>query len=109
MSKVCPLTTLAIPRILYYYFNLAICILPRLDLVGSFSKYTMQKRYLLVATDYFTKWIEVERLSQIKNVYIHNFLRKNIIYRFYVPWDITLTMVPSLNHGKLETCVRNYT
>lgn len=82
MSKVCPLTTLVTPQILYYYFNLAICMLPNLDLVGSFSMYTVQKRYLLVVTDYFTKWIEVEPLSQIKKYIFIIFLGKILFVDF---------------------------
>ena len=31
-----------------------------LDIIGPFSKATGNKKYLLVGTDYFTKWVEAE-------------------------------------------------
>ena len=34
-----------------------------LDIVGPFPKAVGNKRYLLVSTDYFTKWVEVEPLE----------------------------------------------
>ena len=40
----------------------------RLDIIGPFPKAAGNKRYLLVGTDYFTKWVEVEPLANIRNV-----------------------------------------
>ena len=39
-----------------------------LAIVGPFPKVAGNKRYLLVGTDYFTKWIEDEPLANIKDV-----------------------------------------
>ena len=39
-----------------------------LDIVGHFPKATGNKRYLLVGTDYFTKWVETEPLANIRDV-----------------------------------------
>ena len=39
-----------------------------LDIVGPFPKAVGNKRYLLVGTDYFTKWVEVELLANIRDV-----------------------------------------
>nr|XP_023893160.1 uncharacterized protein K02A2.6-like [Quercus suber] len=56
-----------------------------LDIVGSFPKAAGNKKYLLVGTDYFTKWVEAEALANIRDVDIQKFVRKNIITRFGVP------------------------
>ena len=56
-----------------------------LDIVGPFPKAAGNKRYLLVGTDYFTKWIEAEPLANIKNVDAKKFVWKNIVTRFVVP------------------------
>ena len=40
--------------------------------------------YLLVGTDYFTKWVEVEPLANIKDVDAKRFVWKNIVTRFRV-------------------------
>ena len=56
-----------------------------LDIVGPFPKAAGNKRYLLVGTDYFTKWVEAEPLANIKDVYAKKFVWKNIVTRFGVP------------------------
>ena len=43
------------------------------------------KKYLLVSTDYFTKWVEVEPLANIQDVDVKKFLWKNIVTRFGIP------------------------
>ena len=43
------------------------------------------KKYFLVGTDYFTKWIETEPLANIKDVDAKRFVWKNIVTRFGVP------------------------
>jgi len=42
-------------------------------------------KYLVVAIEYFTKWIEVEPVVQITAHKIQNFVWKNIVCRFGVP------------------------
>ena len=39
-----------------------------LDIVGPFPKAAGNKRYMLVGTDYFTKWVEAEPLANIRDV-----------------------------------------
>ena len=43
------------------------------------------KKYLLVGTDYFTKWVEVEPLANIRDVDAKRFVWKNIVTRFGIP------------------------
>ena len=56
-----------------------------LDIVGPFPKAVGNKRYLLVDTDYFTKWVEAEPLTNIRDVDAKRFIWKNIVTRFGVP------------------------
>ncbi|XP_050242117.1 uncharacterized protein LOC126691079 [Quercus robur] len=56
-----------------------------LDIVGHFLKAVGNKRYLLVSTDYFTKWIEAEPLAIIRDVDAKKFVWKNIVTRFRIP------------------------
>ena len=43
------------------------------------------KKYLLVGTDYFTKWVEAKPLANIRDVDAKRFVWKNIVTRFGVP------------------------
>ena len=56
-----------------------------LDIVGPFPKAAGNKRYLLVDTDYFTKWVEAEPLANIRDVDAKRFVWRNIVTRFRVP------------------------
>ena len=56
-----------------------------LDIVGPFPKAAGNKRYLLVGTDYFTKWVEAEPLANIRDVDAKRFVWRNIVTRFGVP------------------------
>ena len=52
---------------------------------GTFPQGSGEQKYLLVCTDYFTKWVEAEPLANIKDVDVKRFIWKNIITRFGVP------------------------
>ena len=45
-------------------------------------------KFLITATDYFTKWVEAEPLITIEDKDVNNFVCKNIITRFGIPYDI---------------------
>ena len=53
-----------------------------LDIVGPFLKTLGNKKYLLVGTDYFTKWVEAKLLANIRDVDVKRFIWKNIVTRF---------------------------
>ena len=48
------------------------------------------KRLLLVAIDYFRKWVEAETFTSIKDKDAIQFLWKNIVYRFGIPQSIVI-------------------
>ena len=58
------------------------------DIVGPFPKVAGNKRYLLVGIDYFTKWVEVEPLANIRDVDAKRFVWKNIVTQFGVPYTL---------------------
>ena len=57
-----------------------------LDILGPFPKTLGNKKYLLVCTDYFTKWVEAKLLANIRDVDVKRFIWKNIVTRFGVPY-----------------------
>ncbi|KAL0445446.1 UNVERIFIED_CONTAM: hypothetical protein Slati_2267300 [Sesamum latifolium] len=61
-----------------------------IDIVGPFPLVSGQRKFLLVAIDYFTKWVEAESLSRITEAEVMKFIWKNIICRFGLPREIIL-------------------
>ena len=55
-----------------------------LDIVGPFLKAVGNKKYLLLCTDYFIKWVEVEPLANIRDKDVKRFIWKNIVTQFRV-------------------------
>jgi len=61
-------------------------------------------KYLVVAIEYFTKWIEAEPMARITTHKIQHFEWKNIIFRFEVPKNLVSdngTQFASQQLGKL--------
>ena len=56
-----------------------------MDIVGPLPAAAAQKKFLLVATNYFSKWIEVRTYASIKDKNVMKFVCKNIICRFEIP------------------------
>ncbi|XP_059638745.1 uncharacterized protein LOC132281021 [Cornus florida] len=52
---------------------------------SSLPKIVEKKEYVLLATDYFTKWVEAEAYSSVTHEQVKSFLWNNIICRFGVP------------------------
>ncbi|RDX97002.1 Gypsy retrotransposon integrase-like protein 1, partial [Mucuna pruriens] len=58
------------------------------DILGSFPLASGQIKFLIVAVDYFTKWIEAEPVAVISAKRVKKFLWKKIICRFGLPAEI---------------------
>ena len=56
-----------------------------LDIMGPFPTALRQLKFLVVGTDYFTKWVEFEALATITEKNIQNFVWRNIICRYGIP------------------------
>ena len=57
----------------------------RMDILGPFPVSTSQKKFLIVAVDHFTKWVEVEAVPTITEARIQHFFWKEVICRFGIP------------------------
>ena len=51
-----------------------------MDIVGPLPTMTVQKKFLLIATNYFSKWVEAEAYASIKDKDVMKFVWKNIVY-----------------------------
>lgn len=56
-----------------------------IDIVGKFPTTPGGKKFMFVAMDYFTKWVEVEAVVKITEPVIRKFLWKNIRCQYGIP------------------------
>ncbi|VFQ73599.1 unnamed protein product [Cuscuta campestris] len=59
-----------------------------IDIVGALPKGAGQARWIVVAIDYFTKWVEAEPLAGITGRQMIDFVGTNILCKFGVPKQI---------------------
>ena len=59
-----------------------------MNILGPFSPGKGQVKFLIVAVDYFTKWIEAKPLATITAQQVQQFVWKDIICRYGVPHTI---------------------
>ncbi|XP_057418560.1 uncharacterized protein LOC130712759 [Lotus japonicus] len=60
------------------------------DILRPFPKEKAQMKFIVVAVDYFTKWIEAEALATITAAKIRNFLWRRVVCRFGVPMALVM-------------------
>jgi hypothetical protein len=70
-----------------------------MDILGPYTPASGQRRYVLVAVDYFTKWVEAEAVRGIKWTDVSAFIWKSIITRYGVPQSMVFD-----NGPQFETC-----
>ncbi|KAL2231127.1 UNVERIFIED_CONTAM: hypothetical protein Sindi_1707100 [Sesamum indicum] len=56
-----------------------------IDIVGPFPVAEAQKKFIIVAVEYFSKWVEAEAVARISEREVINFIWRNIICRFRIP------------------------
>ena len=74
-----------------------------MDFIGQINPPSSKgHRFVLVATDYFTKWTEVVPLKNMTHREVIEFITEHIIYRFGIPQ--TLTMDQGSSFISKEVC-----
>nr|KYP59574.1 Retrotransposable element Tf2 [Cajanus cajan] len=71
-----------------------------MDILGPFPPAKGQLKFLLVAIDYFTKWIEACPLAKITTENVQKFTWKNIICRFRIPHALGADAMIPVEVGK---------
>ncbi|XP_070007731.1 uncharacterized protein [Nicotiana sylvestris] len=77
-----------------------------MDVIGPIEpKASNGHRFILVAIDYFTKWVEAITLKAVTKKAMVDFVHSNIIYRFGIPATIITDNTTNLNsHLMREIC-----
>ena len=61
-----------------------------IDLIGQILPPSSKAyKFILVATDYFTKWVEAIPLKTVTSKNMVDFVKEHIVYRFGIPQTIT--------------------
>ena len=61
-----------------------------MDLIGKiYPASSKGHNFILVATNYFTKWVEVVPLKNVEQKDVIQFIKEQIIHRFGIPQSIT--------------------
>ncbi|VFQ96748.1 unnamed protein product [Cuscuta campestris] len=69
-----------------------------MDIIGDFPQAQGRKKYVMVAIDYFTKWVEAEAYATITTKQCQRFVWKNIITRFGSPRNIVTDNGPQFRN-----------
>nr|KYP76142.1 Transposon Ty3-I Gag-Pol polyprotein [Cajanus cajan] len=78
-----------------------------IDILGPFPLAKGQCKFLVVAVDYFTKWIEADPLTTITAANVQKFVWKNIITRFGIPYAIISDNRLQFTDKKFNTFLEN--
>ena len=72
--------------------------------MGPLPRTQSGKEFILVATDYMTKWVEATTMSSIKARDVAQFIYRNICTRFGVPLQLVSDHGPSFR-GEVLACL----
>ncbi|KFK26842.1 hypothetical protein AALP_AA8G300800 [Arabis alpina] len=73
-----------------------------MDIVGPLHA-SKQKCFLLVLTDYFSKWVEAEAYASIKDAQVESFVWRNIICHHGLPFEIVTDNGSQFISNRFET------
>jgi len=74
-----------------------------IDLLGQiYPPSSKGHKFILVATDYFTKWIEAVPLKKVTSANMIDFLKEHIVYQFGIPQTITTDLGTMFTSGEFD-------
>ncbi|VFQ84713.1 unnamed protein product [Cuscuta campestris] len=78
------------------------------DIIGAFPVAQGGKKFVIVAIDYFTKWIEAEALANITTQQCKKFVWKNIITRFGAPMNLITDNGPQFRNPRFTEYLEGF-
>lgn len=80
-----------------------------IDIIGMIEpKDVNGHRFILVAIDYFTKWVEVASYTNVMRQVITWFIKKDIIFRYRVPNKIITDNGLNLNNKVMDELCKSF-
>lgn len=78
-----------------------------MDIVGLLLQALGQVKFLLILTDYFSKWVEAGAFSQVREKEVIDFIWRNIICRFNVVRETACNNGPQFIEAKKLNSLKN--
>jgi transposase InsO family protein len=79
-----------------------------LDFVGPINPPSNQKIYIVVCTDYMTKWVEAKELHRAIEEVVLDFLFEDIFIKFGVPRELVIDGVPPFTSHGFKAILQKY-
>ena len=80
-----------------------------MDLIGKiYPASSKGHNFVLVATDYFTKWVEAVPLKKVEQKDVIQFIKQHIIHRFGIPQSITTDQGTMFTGDELTYFAKDY-
>ena len=80
-----------------------------MDFIGQINPSSSKgHRFVLVATDYFTKWTEAVLLKNMKHREVIEFITEHIIHRFGIPQTLTTDQGSSFISKEVREFAESY-
>ena len=75
-----------------------------IDIIGEINpNYSLQHKYILTATNYFSRWVEAIPLHKVNEDAVMDFLQDHVMTRFGVPISLVFYNAPYFSSIKLTT------
>eukprot|EP00253_Pinus_taeda_P021739 PITA_21739 len=79
-----------------------------MDFVGPMNPPSKQRSYIIVCTDYLTKWAETKAIKATKEEKVVEFLRENIFYKFGYPRDLVTDQGSQFTSNLIEDLLSHH-
>ncbi|CAL9004884.1 unnamed protein product [Prunus brigantina] len=80
-----------------------------MDFIGKIAPSSSNEHtFIIVATDYFTKWVEAKALKTITSTAVITFIKQQIIHRFGIPKSITTDRGISFISKEIQAFAEEY-
>ncbi|KAI5324062.1 hypothetical protein L3X38_033135 [Prunus dulcis] len=80
-----------------------------MDVIGQIHPESSKgHKYILVATDFFTKWVEAVPLKKVTQAEVLEFIKKTIIHRFGLPESIMIDRGTTFMGEAIQVAARNW-
>eukprot|EP00253_Pinus_taeda_P012112 PITA_12112 len=79
-----------------------------MDFVGSINPPSKQRSYIIVCTDYLTKWAKTKEIKAATEEKVAEFLRENIFYKFGYPRDLVTDQGSQFTSNLIEDLLAHH-